>query len=106
MSKNTMSSTENKNELGLRRISHNPLQNSDTLRPKFTPPSQYPLGLQPLQQASRVAVALIADDDQSDEGRQEDGGQHADGHDHHRLHADTPPFIRNAGARLVTGFAC
>ena len=41
-----------------------------------------------LQQVVGVAVAVTADHHQSHEGRQEDGGQHADGHDHHRLHGD------------------
>ena len=41
-----------------------------------------------LQQVVGVAVAVAAHHHQSHKGRQEDGGQHADGHDHHRLHGD------------------
>ncbi|KAG7234779.1 hypothetical protein INR49_003993, partial [Caranx melampygus] len=35
-----------------------------------------------------VAVAMSAHHHQGDEGGQENGGQHPDGHDHHRLHGD------------------
>lgn len=41
-----------------------------------------------VQQVVGVAVAVSAHHDQGDEGSQEDGGQHPDGHDHHRLHGD------------------
>lgn len=42
-----------------------------------------------VQQVMRVAVAVSAHHHQSNEGGQEDGGQHPNGHDHHRLHGDS-----------------
>lgn len=42
-----------------------------------------------VQQVVGVAVTVSAHHDQGDEGSQEDGGQHPDGHNHHRLHGDS-----------------
>lgn len=41
-----------------------------------------------VQQVVRVAVAVSAHHQQGNEGGQENGGQHPNGHDHHRLHGD------------------
>lgn len=41
-----------------------------------------------VQQVVRVTVAVPAHHHQGDEGGQEDGGQHPNGHDHHRFHGD------------------
>lgn len=51
------------------------------------PPWAHSLGIIALQQVSRPAVALPANHHQGCKGGQEDGGQHAYGHNHHRLHA-------------------
>lgn len=53
------------------------------------PLSIYWLGVEGVQQVVRVAVAVSAHHHQGDEGGQEDGGQHPDGDDHHRLHGDS-----------------
>lgn len=42
-----------------------------------------------MQQVMWVAVAVAAHHHQGHKGRQEYGGQHADGHDHHRFHGDS-----------------
>ena len=41
-----------------------------------------------VQQVVGVAVAVSTHHHQGNEGGQEDGGQHPNGHDHHRLHGD------------------
>lgn len=52
------------------------------------PAWSHSLGVEVVQQVVRVAVAVPAHHHQGDEGGQEDGGQHPNGHDHHRLHGD------------------
>lgn len=47
------------------------------------------LGVEVVQQVVRVAVAVSAHHHQGNEGGQENGGQHPNGHDHHRLHGDS-----------------
>lgn len=47
------------------------------------------LGVEVVQQVVGVAVAVSAHHHQGNKGRQENGGQHPDGHDHHRLHGDS-----------------
>lgn len=47
------------------------------------------LGVEVVQQVVGVAVAVSAHHDQGNEGSQENGGQHPDGHNHHRLHGDS-----------------
>lgn len=47
------------------------------------------LGVKVVQQVVGVAVAVSAHHHQGNEGSQENGGQHPDGHDHHRLHGDS-----------------
>ena len=58
-----------------------------------------------MQQAEGVAVAVSAHHHQGDEGRQEDGGQHPDGHDHHRLHGDPGSHDGNRQRRGARGEA-
>lgn len=47
------------------------------------------LGVEVVQQVMRAAVAVSAHHHQGNEGGQENGGQHPNGHDHHRLHGDS-----------------
>lgn len=47
-----------------------------------------------VQQITRTAVAVSADHHQSDEGGQEDGSQHPNGYNHHRLHDDSSSHSR------------
>lgn len=47
------------------------------------------LGVEVVQQVVRVAVPVSAHHHQGNEGGQENGGQHPNGHDHHRLHGDS-----------------
>lgn len=57
------------------------------------------LGVEMVQQVVRVTVAVPAHHHQGDEGGQEDGGQHPNGHDHHRLHGD-PGSQHGCGRQL------
>lgn len=41
-----------------------------------------------VQQVMRMAVAVSAHNHQGNEGGQENGGQHPNSHNHHRLHGD------------------
>lgn len=52
-----------------------------------------------VQQVVGVTVAVPAHHHQGDEGGQEDGGQHPNGHDHHRLHGD-PGSHHGCGRQL------
>lgn len=54
-----------------------------------------------VQQVVRVAVAVSAHHHQGNEGGQENGGQHPDRHDHHRLHGDSG-FHGGCRRRLVS----
>lgn len=56
------------------------------------------LGVEMVQQVVRVTVAVPAHHHQGDEGGQEDGGQHPNGHDHHRLHGY--PVFHHGGGQL------
>lgn len=47
------------------------------------------LGVEVVQQVVRVAVAVSAHHHQGNEGGQENGGQHPNGHNHHCLHGDS-----------------
>lgn len=49
----------------------------------------YLLGVKVVQQVVRVTVAVSAHHHQGNKGGQENGGQHPDGHNHHRLHGDS-----------------
>lgn len=51
----------------------------------------HPLGVKVVQQVVGVAVAVSAHHHQGNQGSQENGGQHPDGHNHHRLHGDSGP---------------
>lgn len=55
------------------------------------------LGVKVVQQVVRVAVAVSAHHHQGNEGGQENGGQHPNGHNHHCLHGDSGS---HSGCRL------
>lgn len=49
----------------------------------------YSLGIKVVQKTRWVAIAMAANHHQRHKRGQEYGRQHPDGHNHHRLHADT-----------------
>lgn len=62
------------------------------------------LGVEVVQQVVRVAVAVSAHHHQGDEGGQENGGQHPDGHDHHGLHGDSHSHSHGGGGGISDSY--